>query len=161
MWWISFKFWPSFYTFCFASRAKIFNECHHIFVRLIIKEHIFSRTKKEEWIKAKYVQKRFISKVASSPTSNSKLKRQNIVKRTAEGNVRRYSQEDRLVVTTEGEAKEDASREKRASVASYDSYHSEDEANSLHPNLVGCCCYCSFVVFVNLLSKNNTNLVPN
>jgi len=51
-----------------------------------------NRTEKEKWIHAKYVEKKFISKIKSGTVRNGqKLKRRNIVKKGSDGRLRSYS----------------------------------------------------------------------
>lgn len=104
--------------------------------KLIVKLNDFLlRQAKEQWIKMKYVEKKFISRVKSNANpSNSKLKRQNNVKRDIDGQLRAFKTEGRVDVL------EGAISDSRVSVSSIDSYDSDEEhievSSSLHPNMV-------------------------
>lgn len=93
------------------------------------------RKDKEQWIRAKYAEKRFVHRVHTSTPQRSKLRRKDIIKRGKDGLMKKYSFDRVDVIDTEVISGRVVKHGSVSSVESLDS-EEENEATSLHPNLV-------------------------
>ena len=99
---------------------------------------LFFRANKESWIQAKYVDKKFTSKVRKQnhlPNGERRFKRKNVVRKKSDGRLRAYSLERVDVLDLDNPV-----HLKVTPTSSYDSADTasddDPETASLHPNMV-------------------------
>ena len=99
---------------------------------------LFFRANKESWIQAKYVDKKFTSKVRNQnhlPNGERRFKRKNVVRKKSDGRLRAYSLERVDVLDLDNPV-----HLKVTPTSSYDSADTasddDPETASLHPNMV-------------------------
>ena len=123
-----------------CSTSPIFNSRSQLpKINLLNQKILFFRADKESWIQAKYVDKKFTSKVRKQnhlPNGGRLFKRKNVVRKKSDGRLRTYSLE-RVDVLDMDNPVNHLKVTPTSSCDSADTASDDDpEPASLHPNMV-------------------------